>query len=258
MNKKLVSFLSSFIPSRCARIRFRNQMMLNALNRTNTIRIAPDTLGRCKLSVSGNGNRITIGSLQPGKGLLDIRIIGDNNTVQIADRVTVSATLLVVLGGPGFNHGPITNSRIIIGEKTGIESLKTFIYTSNSAIEIGSDCMISYDVTLYHSDGHPVYDYETGKLINRVNTLSVGNHVWIGWGATLLKNVKIPDDCIIGWGSVVTGTFTRSHCAICGNPAACVTPPDRKITWARRDPDYTRNSSSEDSPRDPEIRPVKG
>lgn len=37
-----------------------------------------------------------------------------------------------------------------------------------------------------------------------------------------MKNVTIPDECIVGAGSVVTKRFDRDHCVIAGNPARVV------------------------------------
>lgn len=73
-----------------------------------------------------------------------------------------------------------------------------------------------------------IYELGSTQHINRVDTLKIGNHVWVGWHASIWKNVCIADDCIIGAYAVVTKSFSEPHCAIAGNPARVVR---RNITW---------------------------
>lgn len=67
-------------------------------------------------------------------------------------------------------------------------------------ISIGEDVVISEGVTIRDSDNHElIYDgYE------RVKPISIGNHVWVGLGATILKGVNIGDGAVIAAGAVVT------------------------------------------------------
>lgn len=52
----------------------------------------------------------------------------------------------------------------------------------------------------------------------KVGIVSIGNHVFIGYGATILCNTRIGDNVIIGAGSVVAGDIP-SGCVYAGNPA---------------------------------------
>ena len=56
----------------------------------------------------------------------------------------------------------------------------------------------------------------------------IGNHVWIGMNAVLLKNIEVQDNSIIGAGAVVSGKFSESNCILVGNPAKIVR---RGINW---------------------------
>ena len=88
--------------------------------------------------------------------------------------------------------------------------------------------MFSDGITLFNTDAHPVIDIVTKKIINKVNGITIGNHCWIGKAVTILKNTVIPDNCIIGYGSVVSGTMKEENAAYAGNPAKCV---KTGITW---------------------------
>jgi len=65
--------------------------------------------------------------------------------------------------------------------------------TAGKRIYIGSGCLFARDVTLRSDDVHhiDIKGYEPSKPI------SIGNHVWLGQGATVMKGVSIGDGAII-------------------------------------------------------------
>lgn len=66
-------------------------------------------------------------------------------------------------------------------------------------VRIGRDCMIGWDVLIMDTDQHPRPD---GRWENRL--VAIGDRVWIGARATVLKGVTIGDGAIVGAGSIVT------------------------------------------------------
>ena len=42
------------------------------------------------------------------------------------------------------------------------------------------------------------------------DSIHIGNHVWIGANSTILRGTKIGDHCVIGAGSIVSGTFENN------------------------------------------------
>ena len=66
------------------------------------------------------------------------------------------------------------------------------------AVIIGKSCAISWDVTIIDSDYHSIDGIEQRSRIE------IGDHVWIGMNAKILKGVKIGDGAVIAAGSVVT------------------------------------------------------
>lgn len=202
---------------------------------SNEIRIHPDAIPRVRLSVSGRGNKVTVGRLDKAAGVLDLRIFGSGCSIEVADGVHVSKGLTVVLGIDHHHHGPVEDASFSIGEDSRVEECKACTMTSHSRIELGKRCLVSIGVTLYNTDAHPVYRLGEKVPCNAARILKIGDHVWLGANATLLKNVHIADDCIIGWGSVVAGKFERPHCAIGGNPARVLS---EGVTWDVSDPLY--------------------
>ncbi len=90
-------------------------------------------------------------------------------------------------------------------------------------IEIGHGVAISHDVTIMDSDAHKLH------LEGYVSTkpIKIGNHVWIGTRATILKGVTIGDGAVIAAGAVVTRNVP-SFCLVAGVPAKII---KRDVSW---------------------------
>lgn len=92
-----------------------------------------------------------------------------------------------------------------------------------SEINIGHNVAISENVTIWDSDVHEILreGYVKTKAIN------IGNHVWIGTNAIILKGVNIGDNSIIAAGSVVNRDVPK-NCLAAGNPAKII---KENINW---------------------------
>jgi acetyltransferase-like isoleucine patch superfamily enzyme len=87
-------------------------------------------------------------------------------------------------------------------------------------ITIGNGAAIARGVCIYDSDHHSILD-EQGSVLNPPAPVTIGNHVWIGVGAILLKGVTIGDGAVIAAGAVVTQSVP-SRCLAAGNPAKVI------------------------------------
>lgn len=84
------------------------------------------------------------------------------------------------------------------------------------AISIGDDVAIADHVIIRDWDGHAIVGGRPDKL-----PITIGNHVWIGMRAIILKGVTIGDGAVIGAGSVVTKDVPPNT-VVAGNPAKIV------------------------------------
>lgn len=97
------------------------------------------------------------------------------------------------------------------------------LYACNG-IKIGNDVIIAKDVSLISGD-HAFS--QKNKKINEQGMktgeppIIIGNDVWIGEKAIILKSVNIGDGCIIGAGSVVTKNVPP-YTIVAGNPAIVI------------------------------------
>lgn len=106
---------------------------------------------------------------------------------------------------------------------------------SQASVRIGDDVLISHLVDIHDSDGHPI-DADDRVLDGRsilqgkgyhtpTKTLStpivIGNRVWIGFKASILKGVTIGEGAIVAAGAVVTKDVP-AYTVVAGNPAVVI------------------------------------
>jgi len=172
---------------------------LSFKGRNNTAEIS-GFLYKTMISVDGDDCSVLIGrncSIKKCK----IVIKGNNNTLKIDDDTTFGSDCWVVLMG------------------------------NDNKIEIGKDCMIAENVDIWASDSHPIFgDQACRKIINPSGSIILSDHVWLGKNSTVLKNVEIGKNAVVGTGSMVTKNIP-SCCIAVGNPAKVV---NEGINWDRK------------------------
>ncbi len=103
-------------------------------------------------------------------------------------------------------------------------------------IDIGSHCLISWNVGLADSDFHPLEPaqrlidaqalapfFENRPARPRLKTapIKIGDNVWIGMNAVILKGVTVGENSVVAAGSVVTKSV-EPNTVVAGNPAVAV------------------------------------
>lgn len=115
-----------------------------------------------------------------------------------------------------------TGCRVIINPNACLEVGSGFINVNAhivcfEKIKIGNNVAIADSVKIRDSDNHQI------RSSNHIKTqpVEIGNNVWIGIGATILKGVTIGDGAIIAAGSVVTKDIP-ARCLAAGVPAKVI------------------------------------
>ena len=143
---------------------------------------------------------------------LNINYQGNNNVLTVEKSVRIRS--LSVKFGDG--------SAVRLGEGSSFFNVSMVLANTRNSITIGKNCMFSYDVELRAGDSHTIYDIKTKEVLNFPKDVAVGNHVWLCAGAKLLKGTKIPDNCVVGANSLVTGQLEEPNCIIAGSPAKVI------------------------------------
>lgn len=107
------------------------------------------------------------------------------------------------------------DSKIVFGENLSITGESQIISMKN--MTFGNNCLISWDCLIMDTDFHSIYD-SSNRIINLPKEVVIGDQVWLGSRCTVLKGSKIPNNCIVGSGSIVTNSLNDSDCVYAGNP----------------------------------------
>ena len=141
----------------------------------------PVRTGLIRLGYSGLGTldpkyKRTLWELTGLIVLKGVACIGKGSRISVGGELTL---------GDGFN---ITGGCTIICKKK---------------IDIGANCLFSWDTLIMDTDFHPIYD-EDGRVVNEDRPVHIGDKVWIGCRSTVLKGAVIPDGSVIAAASTIT------------------------------------------------------
>ncbi|MHB8514305.1 MAG: acyltransferase [Dehalococcoidia bacterium] len=113
---------------------------------------------------------------------------------------------------PGVRLEVLKGGRIVIGDGTYLNRNTEVV--SAREVRIGRNCKIAWDVVIMDTDQHPVGG------IDRSAPIWIGDDVWIGCRAIILKGVHIGHGAVVGAGAVVTKDVPAGACVT--GPAAAV------------------------------------
>lgn len=140
--------------------------------------------------------------------------------------------LMFLYGNQSINmiDALVTNNNILfLGENITNSGDVRFWAWATKNLLIGSDVMMSRFLCFRTSDGHLIYDKFTKQRTNHSKSIIIGDHVWIGEYASILKGAHIEDGAVIGAESVVNKHIPK-NCIAAGSPAKVVR---EDIMWDR-------------------------
>ena len=187
----------------------------------------------------GRNNWVEVGATERAALSGRIVFLGDGARVSIGAscvdaglRIEAGAGARVAIGGSGhlgalFVHAG-AGAVVTLGAGAGVNGLVRLLAHEPARIAIGAGCLLAAEAEIAASDMHPIFDAATGARINPAADVALGDRVWLGQRAMVLKGVRIGDDAVIGAGAVVTRAVPAG-CVAAGNPARVVR---RGVRWA--------------------------
>lgn len=118
-------------------------------------------------------------------------------------------------------------SKIFVDKNASMILGNDFKISANSSIlcyykiEFGHNIQFSWDCLVMDSDTHTIFD-ENGNCCNSEKPVIVGNNIWIGCRSTILKGSILPNNCVIGSMSLISGSKFEQNTIIVGVPARSV------------------------------------
>lgn len=167
--------------------------------------------------------------LEIGRGVqfhgMPVVSLAPGSRIVLADQVSLcSVSTHTALG---VNHPVVLRTlrpgaTIEIGRDCGISGASI---CAELSVVVGQQCLFGANVVVADTDFHPL------KIENRrhnnsaadiaVAPVRIGNNVFLGTGAIVLKGVSIGDNSVVGAGSVVTRDIPANVIAA-GNPARII------------------------------------
>ena len=90
------------------------------------------------------------------------------------------------------------------------------------------------DIIKIHKDSNDNITMIESNIVNINKPVYIGDHVWIGYGVTLLKGTYIPSGCCVVAGSIVNKKFKEENSILAGTPANCI---KSNIEWSIKNPE---------------------
>lgn len=157
-----------------------------------------------------------------------------NSQIKIVDfsKVIIEKTHPIGINNTKIDFlGMSAHNSLLIKKGTSISGANFYIGSENNlSVVVGEDNMWSTGINVRASDGHQIFDNKFGILKNQARPIVIGDHVWCGANATILKGSVIANGSIIGNSAVVAKKFQENNVAIAGNPGKVVS---RDISWLR-------------------------
>ena len=94
----------------------------------------------------------------------------------------------------------VDGGELRIGHGTNINGLTKILVAES--VRIGSGCTVSWDVQILDNDFHAITT--DGTTRPSTGPITIGDRVWIGTRALILKGVTIGDGAVVAAGAVVT------------------------------------------------------
>lgn len=187
---------------------------------------------------------------------------GENNIIRVHETFNVEKHLKIVLGSNctiNLEEGAncvssyidinADNINLNIGKKVCFNNLQLFAAGEpNLSICIGDRTIFAINVVIRANDRHTIYDLTTRTPINKPKSgVHIGTHVWIGQDVFIMKDAHIPDNCVVGARSLVTGAAKlEQNSVIAGIPAKSIRS---NVNWDIRTIDqYEKESRSINDP----------
>lgn len=185
------------------------------------------------------GNRIEYSGPVRQEWSVHVEFRGSGNVLRLADHPRSLRAVFEVDNGEitiGKKSGRLKiharvgqDARVRIGD--GVTSTGSVTVSSNegTTVTIGDDVMFATQNQVRADDAHPIFDIRSGKRVNPSRDITIGSHVWLAIGASVLGGSVIGEGSVLGMNSVLKGRIPNNVIAV-GVPARVT---KRDIAWER-------------------------
>ena len=193
-----------------------------------------------ELKYLSNGNRFE--GIEPELENSKITIEGSNNILYCEENVKLVNSELIFHGSNSIIYLSsnkhiyylfisLNNDNVFyIGKNNYFSGKFSVTLSEQKHCIIGNDCLFSFGIWIRNADPHLIYDINSKNRLNATKSIFIGDHVWIGQEAFLLKGTQIDSGSIIGARALVAGKKIPSNTVYGGNPCRNIS---KNVFWER-------------------------
>lgn len=157
-------------------------------------------------------------SVGPGLWMEELPALRGRGRIAIGSGVRLSGRMFV-----SFNTRGEVRPELAIGDRTFVGHACSFSVARS--VRVGRHCYIASGVTVLDQDGHPLDAAARRAGLptppEAVAPVVIGDDVWVGSGAVILKGVTVGDRAVVAAHAVVTRDVP-ADAVVAGNPARVV------------------------------------
>jgi len=124
------------------------------------------------------------------------------------------------LSGYTYIEARNPDSRVAFGELCHLNN-GVMVVSEGPGISIGRRCLIGPGVHVYDSDFHPLAAADRRDMPGETARVEIGDDVFIGTNALILKGVRVGAGSVVGAGAVVVADVPPGA-VVAGNPARVI------------------------------------
>jgi acetyltransferase-like isoleucine patch superfamily enzyme len=165
------------------------------------------------------------------------------NIIVFSEKCTAIGTVylrgsgnIAIIVGPDHGTTPLhlhfhANEQLFFWGKGATSNTSTFeMAYDRTNVLVGEWCMFSASIIVRTGDEHAIFDVMSGRMVNPGKDVIFEPHVWVGYGASVMKGVTVGFGSIIGAHSVVTDNVPRKS-VVAGVPAKVIR---QNVSWTRQ------------------------
>lgn len=160
------------------------------------------------------------------KFAITIGICGSSPIVERKGRICLKEGRVIFEGKANFGRGISLYNSGTITFGDNFWTNKNCTIWCNRSVVFGENVTLGWNVFLRDSDGHMIF--ENGVARPTYGDIEIGDHCWICAEASILKNGGLGNDCILGYGSILTKKEEGNNILYIGNPAV---KKKENVTW---------------------------
>lgn len=183
---------------------------IKGVNRKNFI----CNFGTCKFAQS----RIGLSGYEGGfcKNKRGLLYMSNGGQIIVNGRIGLSRGIIIICKG----------GKIIFGNNVRMND-SCVLSCESGSITLNDNVAFGWDCSVKNCDGHQII--VDGKAKQNYGDIIIGKHCWVCSHSTILKNVTLGENCIVGYGSILTKADANASGIIyAGNPAK---PIKNKVDW---------------------------